>query len=58
METLTFAISATRAMAYFEDAESLPMPQMLDHTPWSKMKKFLESQAMETGRKHLEDLWN
>jgi predicted nucleotidyltransferase component of viral defense system len=53
----TFAISATRALAYFEDAENLPMPQMLDHTPWPKMKRFLENQAIEAGRKHLQDLW-
>jgi hypothetical protein len=52
----TFAISATRALAYFEDAESLPMPQMIDKTPWSKMKKFLETKAVEAGRKRLEDL--
>jgi hypothetical protein len=53
----TFAMSATRAMAYFEDAESLPMPQMLDPTPWSQMKRFLEKQATQAGRQHLEDLW-
>jgi len=53
----TFAVSATRAMSYFEDAESLPMPQMIDKTPWSKMKKFLETKAMEAGRTRLEDLW-
>lgn len=53
----TFAISATRALAYFEDAEKLPMPRMLDPTPWETMKRFLEHQAMEAGRKHLEDLW-
>ena len=53
----TFAISATRARAYFEDAEDLPMPQMLDRTPWAKMKHFLERQAVEAGRKHLHDLW-
>jgi predicted nucleotidyltransferase component of viral defense system len=53
----TFAVSATRAMAYFEDAESLPMPQMIDKTPWSKMKKFLEIKAVEAGRRRLEDLW-
>jgi hypothetical protein len=33
------------------------MPRMLDRTPWSKMKKFLEQQAMEAGRKKLSDLW-
>jgi predicted nucleotidyltransferase component of viral defense system len=53
----TFAISATRALAYFQDAESLPMPQMIDKTPWSKMKKFLEAKAVEAGRKRLGDLW-
>ena len=53
----TFAISATRALSYFEDADAQPMPRMLDRTPWSKMKRFLERQAMEAGRQHLEDLW-
>lgn len=54
----TFAISATRALAYFDDAEALPMPQMLDRTPWQKMKRFLEHQAVEAGRKRLHDLWD
>ena len=53
----TFAISATRALAYFDDAEVLPMPLMIDRTPWATMKRFLEHQAMAAGRKHLEDLW-
>jgi len=53
----TFAISATRALAYFEDAEALPMPRMIDRTPWSTMRRFLERQALEVGRRHLEDLW-
>lgn len=53
----TFAISATRALAYFEDAETLPMPRMIDHTPWTAMKRFLERQALEAGRRRLEDLW-
>jgi len=53
----TFAISATRALAYFEDAEALPMPRMIDPTPWSAMKRFLERQALEAGRKRLQDLW-
>jgi predicted nucleotidyltransferase component of viral defense system len=53
----TFAISATRALAYFDDAEALPMPQMLDRTSWKKMKRFLEKQAFEAGNKHLHDLW-
>ena len=53
----SFPISAIRALAYFEDAEAFPMPRMLDRTPWSKMKKFLEHQALEAGRKKLSDLW-
>ena len=54
----SFPISAIRALAYFADAEALPMPRMLDRTPWSKMKKYLEHQAMEAGRKNLSDLWD
>lgn len=53
----SFPVSAVRALAYFADAEALPMPRMLDRTPWSKMKKFLEHQALEAGRKKLSDLW-
>lgn len=53
----SFPVSAVRALSYFEDAESLPMPQMIDKTSWSKMRKFLETQAVEAGRKRLEDLW-
>jgi hypothetical protein len=53
----SFPVSAVRALAYFSDAETLPMLRMLDRTPWSKMKKFLEYQAMEAGRMRLGDLW-
>jgi len=53
----SFVVSATRALAYFDDAEALPMPRMLDRTSWTTMKRFLERQAMAAGRKHLEDLW-
>lgn len=53
----SFPVSAIRALAYFTDAEALPMPRMLDQTPWPKMKKFLERQALEAGRKNLADLW-
>jgi len=53
----TFAISATRALAYSEDAEALPMPRMIDRTPWDIMKRFLEHQALEVGRRRLADLW-
>jgi hypothetical protein len=53
----SFPVSAIRALAYFADAEAMPMPRMLDRTSWSKMKKFLENMAMEAGRKNLADLW-
>lgn len=53
-----FAVSAARALAYFADAEAAPMPQMLDRTSWTTMKRFLERQALEAGREHLEDLWS
>lgn len=53
----SFPVNAIRALSYFDDAESLPMPQMLDKTPWSKMKKFLETKSVEAGRKRLADLW-
>jgi len=53
----TFPVSAIRALAYFEDADSLPMPRMVDKTSWAKMKKFLETKAIEAGRKKLADLW-
>lgn len=53
----SFPVNAIRALSYFDDAESLPMPQMIDKTPWSKMKKFLEAKAMEAGRQKLGDLW-
>ncbi|MBI3537095.1 MAG: nucleotidyl transferase AbiEii/AbiGii toxin family protein [Chloroflexi bacterium] len=53
----TFPITATRALAYFEDAEALPMPRMIDRTSWSTMKRFLEKQAMLAGRSKLQDLW-
>jgi hypothetical protein len=53
----SFPISAIKGMAYFVDAEQLPMPRMIDKTPWSKMKKYLETQALKAGRMNLADLW-
>lgn len=38
----SFAVSATRGLAYFDDAEALPMPRMISRTPWATMKRFLE----------------
>ena len=63
----TFAISAIRALAYFHDADVLPMPRMLDtfsnktfggKTSWNEMKNFLNAKFIETGRKQLGDLWD
>jgi hypothetical protein len=42
---------------HLSDAEVLPMSQMLDHTAWVKLKRYLEHQALEAGSKHLHDLW-
>jgi hypothetical protein len=52
-----FAISATRGLAYFADAEAMPMPPMIDRTPWTTMKGLLEREAVEAGRRRLGDLW-
>lgn len=54
----SFAVNALRAMAYFADAEALPMPRMMDKTSWTKMKKYLTEQAISAGRKNLIDLWD
>lgn len=53
----TFAVSAVRALTYFADAETTPMPQMIQRASWSAVKRFLEQQALAAGRKRLEDLW-
>ena len=53
----SFPVSAVRALSYFADADTFPMLRMLEHTPWPKMKKYLESQAIEAGRMNLPDLW-
>ena len=54
----SFVVGATRALAYFEDAEAYPMPGMLRQVSWIKIKKFLNEKALEAGRKHFDDLWN
>jgi predicted nucleotidyltransferase component of viral defense system len=53
----SFAVGAIRALAYFGDAEASPMPIMLDKTTWTKIKKFLNTKAIESGRKRLDQLW-
>lgn len=54
----TFAVSAVRALTYFADAETTPMPQMIQRASWPTIKRFLEQQALTAGRKRLEDLWS
>jgi predicted nucleotidyltransferase component of viral defense system len=53
----TFAVSAVRALTYFVDAEATPMPRMIQRAPWATVKRYLEHQALQAGRQHLEDLW-
>ncbi len=53
----TFAVSAVRALTYFADAETTPMPQMIQRASWPAVKRFLEQQSLAAGRKRLEDLW-
>ena len=53
----TFPVTAARALSYFDDAEMLPMPNMLEKTSWNKMKKFLNAKSIEAGRKHLDIPW-
>ncbi|MDW8267864.1 MAG: nucleotidyl transferase AbiEii/AbiGii toxin family protein [Anaerolineae bacterium] len=53
----TFPVSAVRALTYFSEAEATPMPQMIRPVSWPAVKRFLERQALEVGRRHLEDLW-
>lgn len=53
----TFAVSAVRALAYFDDAEATPMPQMIERVAWTTVRRFLERQALEAGRKRLDTLW-
>ena len=54
----SFAVGAIRALAYFDDADASPMPNMLDKTTWIKIKKFLNTKAIEAGRKRLDELWH
>lgn len=55
--TPSFPVTALWALAYFDDADKLPMPRMIDKTPWAQMKKFLRKQAADAGRKNFERFW-
>ncbi len=54
-----FPTFAVRALSYFDDAESDPMPRMIKPTSWAEIKSFLDRQALDIGRKQLElvKLW-
>jgi len=54
-----FPTFVVRALAFFDDAESEPMPRMIKPIKWEKIKTFLEKQAIDIGRKklELEKLW-
>ena len=54
-----FSTFAVRALAFFDDAESDPMPRMIKKVKWQKIKAYLEKQAIDIGRKQLEleKLW-
>lgn len=55
-----FPAFAIRALAYFEDAESDPMPRMIIPADWEQIRAFLEKQAFNFGRRQLElkELWH
>lgn len=55
--TPSFSVTALLALGYFEDADKLPMPQMIDKTTWTQMKKFLRQQAIDGGRRNFERFW-
>ena len=56
----SFPVMAVRALAFFEDAEADPMPQMIVSVDWQKIKAILEKQALDMGRRQteLEKLWD
>lgn len=54
-----FPAFSVRALSYFDDADSDPMPRMIKNVKWEEVKAYLEKQAMDIGRKQLEleKLW-
>ncbi len=54
-----FPAFAVRALAYFDDAESDPMPRMVKPVKWSNIKDFLREKALDIGREKidLDELW-
>lgn len=50
----SFLSIAARALAYFEDAEPQPMPEMLMPVEWSEVKRYCEEAAVHLVRRRLE----
>lgn len=46
-----FLAVAVRALAYFEDAESQPMPRLLRPVKWNEVRRYCESAAMRWARR-------
>jgi hypothetical protein len=44
---------AARALAYFEDAESQPMPEMLTPIEWLEVKRYFEEAVVRLVRRRL-----
>lgn len=55
-----FPAFAVRALSYFDDAKSDPMPRMIKKANWGQIKSFLDRKALAMGRKQLdlENLWH
>lgn len=49
----SFLSIAARALAYFEDAEPQPMPEMLTPVEWSEVKRHCEDAAVRLVRRRL-----
>ena len=43
----TDSVSALRGLTYFDDAETEPMPEMLNTVAWLTMKRAVESSVRE-----------
>jgi len=48
----SFLAVTARALAYFEDAEQQPMPQMLQKVKWAEVRAYCERAAHQLARRH------
>ncbi len=49
----SFLTQALRALVYFEDAETEPMPRMLERVDWSDVRAYFEREVPRLARKRL-----